>query len=61
LRIQSKASVNYSDKDGYPIDVGGGGQPQFNGNAIKQIKIPLSSLAEQEIIEANKRLIERIT
>lgn len=30
--------------------VTGGGQPQFNANAIKQIKIPLPSLEEQEII-----------
>lgn len=30
--------------------VTGGGQPQFNANAIKQIKIPLPSLEEQEMI-----------
>ena len=32
--------------------VTGGGQPQFNGNAIKQIKIPLPSLeVQKEIVE----------
>ena len=47
----------------------GGGQPQFNGNAIKQIKFPLPTLetqkaiaaeieTEQAIIAANRDLIE---
>lgn len=30
----------------------GGGQPQFNGNALKQIRLPLPSLATQEAIVA---------
>lgn len=49
--------------------VTGGGQPQFNGGAIKKIKVPLPPIKiqkqfvfeaekEQEIIEANRRLIE---
>ena len=48
----------------------GGGQPQFNGNAIKQVKLPLPPLttqqaiaaeleAEQTIIESNRNLIQR--
>ena len=47
----------------------GGGQPQFNSGAIKQIEIPLPSLEEQKAIvaqieqeeqyvEACKKLIE---
>ncbi|MBU1811179.1 MAG: restriction endonuclease subunit S [Candidatus Omnitrophica bacterium] len=47
----------------------GGGQPQFNGNAIKKIKLPMPSIdsqreivaqveQEQKIIDANKKLIE---
>ena len=50
--------------------VTGGGQPQFNGNAIKQIRFPLPSLetqqqivaeikAEQALVDANRELIER--
>ncbi len=50
--------------------VTGGGQPQFNGNAIKQIRFPLPSLetqqaivaeieAEQALVDANQELIER--
>ncbi len=49
----------------------GGGQPQFNGNAVKQIKVPLPPMAtqktivaklraEQAIIAANSELIERM-
>ena len=48
----------------------GGGQPQFNGNAIKQVKIPLPSLetqqaivdeikAERALVDANRELITR--
>jgi type I restriction enzyme M protein len=48
----------------------GGGQPQFNGNAIKQIKFPLPPLetqqrvvaeieAEQALVAANRDLIQR--
>jgi type I restriction enzyme M protein len=48
----------------------GGGQPQFNGNALKQIKIPLPPLttqqaivaeieAEQALVAANRELIAR--
>ncbi len=48
----------------------GGGQPQFNGNAIKQIRLPLAPLAaqraivaelqaEQAVVEANRDLIRR--
>ena len=47
----------------------GGGQPQFNANAIKKVIIPIISLdiqkrfiieaeKEQQIINANKQLIE---
>lgn len=47
----------------------GGGQPQFNGNAIVKIQIPLPSIDEQteivqaieeemQLVNANKRLIE---
>ena len=50
--------------------VTGGGQPQFNGNALKQIKFPLPPLdtqqaiveeieAEQDLVDANRELIER--
>ena len=50
--------------------VTGGGQPQFNGNALKQIKFPLPPLdtqqaiveeieAEQALVDANRELIER--
>lgn len=48
----------------------GGGQPQFNGNALVQIKLPLPPLAAQEaivaeieaeqaLVEANRELIAR--
>ena len=48
----------------------GGGQPQFNGNAIKQIKFPLPPLstqraivaelkAEHTIVESNRELVKR--
>ncbi len=48
----------------------GGGQPQFNGNALKQVKIPLPPLAtqqaivaeieaEQALVNANRELITR--
>nr|WP_298271567.1 N-6 DNA methylase [Geobacter sp.] len=48
----------------------GGGQPQFNGNALKQVKLPLPPLttqqaivaeieAEQELVAANRELIAR--
>jgi len=48
----------------------GGGQPQFNGNALKQVKIPLPPLAtqqqivaeveaEQALVAANRELIAR--
>ena len=48
----------------------GGGQPQFNGNALKQIKLPLPPLAtqqaivteieaEQALVAANRELIAR--
>ena len=49
----------------------GGGQPQFNGNAIKRIKVPLPPLsiqqaivsdfrAEQALVAANRELIQRM-
>ena len=49
----------------------GGGQPQFNGNAIKQVKIPLPPIAiqkaivaeleaEQALVASNRELIERM-
>ena len=52
------------------ILVTGGGQPQFNGNALKQIRFPLPPLdtqrsivaeieAEQALVNANRELIER--
>ena len=52
------------------ILVTGGGQPQFNGNAVKQIKLPLPPLttqhaivaeieSEQELVNANRELIAR--
>ena len=48
----------------------GGGQPQFNGNAIKKVRLPLPPLkiqraivkeirAEQDLIESNCELIDR--
>jgi restriction endonuclease S subunit len=48
----------------------GGGQPQFNGNSIRQIKLPLPSLATQQsivaeieaelaLVAANRQLISR--
>ena len=48
----------------------GGGQPQFNGNALKQVKVPLPPLAtqraivaeieaERALVAANRELIER--
>ena len=51
--------------------VTGGGQPQFNGNAIKMIKVPVPPSrvqsafvediqAEQELVDANRRLIVRM-
>ena len=52
------------------ILVTGGGQPQFNGNALKQIRFPLPPLdtqrsivaeieAEQALVNANRELIDR--
>jgi type I restriction enzyme M protein len=49
----------------------GGAQPQFNGNALVQVKIPLPPLAEQQaivaeieaeqaLVNANRELIERM-
>ena len=51
--------------------VTGGGQPQFNGNALKRVRLPVPSLSEQqaigidieteqELVDANRRLIERM-
>jgi type I restriction enzyme M protein len=48
----------------------GGGQPQFNGNALKQVQLPLPPLdtqraivaeieAEQTLVAANRELIAR--
>ena len=48
----------------------GGGQPQFNGNALKRVKLPLPPLptqqaivaeieAEQALVAANRELIAR--
>ena len=64
----------YAQSDAYWAQantlVTGGGQPQFNGNALKQIRLPLPSLetqnaivdeieAEQALVDANRELIER--
>jgi type I restriction enzyme M protein len=49
----------------------GGGQPQFNGNALRQVKVPLPPLAtqqaivaeveaEQALVNANRELIARM-
>ena len=49
--------------------VSGGGQPQFNANVIKRVRIPIPPLttqqkivseieAERELVEANRKLIE---
>ena len=51
--------------------VTGGGQPQFNGNVLKQVKIPVPSLdiqqsiiseieAERSIVDANRELVSRM-
>ena len=51
--------------------VTGGGQPQFNGNAINQVNVPLPPLAvqqaiveevraEQSLVDANRELIQRM-
>jgi type I restriction enzyme M protein len=51
--------------------VTGGGQPQFNGNAIRRLRFPLPPLsqqekivaeidAEQRLVKANRQLIERM-
>ena len=51
--------------------VTGGGQPQFNGNALKQVVVPLPPLgvqrrivaeleAERKLVEANRELIGRM-
>ena len=48
----------------------GGGQPQFNGNALKQVKVPVPPLvtqqaivaeveAEQALVGTNRELIAR--
>ncbi len=64
----------YAQSDAYwqqaKILVTGGGQPQFNGNALKQIRLPLPPLetqqaivaeieAEQALVDASRELIER--
>ena len=51
--------------------VTGGGQPQFNGNVLKQVKVPVPSLdiqqsiiseieAERAIVDANRELVKRM-
>ena len=51
--------------------VTGGGQPQFNGNAIKQVRLPVPPLATQKaivaeietelaLVDANRKLMERM-
>jgi restriction endonuclease S subunit len=62
----------FAQSDGYWTQartlMTGGGQPQFNGNAIKQVKLPLPSIAvqraivaeieaEQALVAANRELI----
>ena len=73
-RVQPRFYWAFAQSDGYWSQaralMTGGGQPQFNGNALKQIKLPLPPLemqnaivaeieAEQALIDANKQLIER--
>ena len=51
--------------------VTGGGQPQFNGNALKKVKVPVPPIeaqrqiaaeieAEQALVSANRELVERM-
>jgi len=64
----------FAQSDGYWTQASalmtGGGQPQFNGNALKQVKVPLPSIAvqqaivaeieaEQALVAANRELIDR--
>lgn len=60
-------SLNYWNQANSLVQ--GGGQPQFNANLIKQIRIPLPSLKiqkeivakieeEQKLVDSNKKLIE---
>lgn len=56
----------FAQSDGYWAQANrlktGGGQPQFNGNALKQIKVPLPPLSTQEAIvaeiEAERALVD---
>jgi type I restriction enzyme M protein len=68
--------IGYSRKsDGYWNQakglMTGGGQPQFNGNALIKVKVPIPPLAEQEaivaeieaeqsLVNANRELITRM-
>lgn len=73
-RILPKFYWVFAQSDGYWKQanalVTGGGQPQFNGNALVKIRVPLPDLdtqraivaeieAEQALVNANKQLIER--
>ena len=73
-RVHPRYYWVFAQSDGYWNQANalmtGGGQPQFNGNALKQIKLPLPPLAaqqaivaeieaEQALVAANRELITR--
>ena len=73
-RVHPRYYWGFAQSDGYWNQANalmtGGGQPQFNGNALKQIKLPLPPLAaqqaivaeieaEQALVAANRELITR--
>ena len=74
-RVLSRYYWVFAQSDGYWTQartlMTGGGQPQFNGNAIKQVKFPLPPIAvqqaivaeieaEQALVNANRELIARM-
>ncbi len=73
-RVQPSYYWAFAQSDAYwnqaQALVTGGGQPQFNGNALKQIEFPIPPLAtqqaivaeikaEQALVDGNRELIER--